>query len=417
MRKDTPFSADLLDEIARTHGTPLYIYDEEGIRANARRLLKEFSWSPGYRNYFAVKATPTPAILRILGSEGLGFDCSSLGELMMADRAGLADNGLFFSSNNTPDDDYALADHLRATINLDKAAYLDQVRNRLGRPPESMAIRLNPGDIGVGNTIIGHPRKTKFGDLRPRVVEAVHRMRSWGVGSVGLHTMVVSNERDPDRFAAMATALRDVADEIESTGGRPVDFINIGGGLGVRYDPTEPEVDVGAIAGAVRDVLEPLGVPIVSEHGRYVTGPHGYLLTRVTHGIQHGFEPFLQVDTSINNIARLATVTAAYHQLDVIGREDDPVIPMNITGSMCANTDIMFHAFHPDGRPKYLLPETTRPGDLLLIHDAGAHCRANSHNYNFRLRCGEVLVESDGSHRLIRRHETVEDLFRSTNGL
>jgi diaminopimelate decarboxylase len=416
-RKPLPFSNDLFDEIARTHGTPIYVYDEAGIRANAQRLLKEFAWSPGYRNFFAVKATPTPAILRVVASEGLGFDCSSRGELMMVERAGLPTSGVFFSSNNTPDADYELARRLGATINLDKAAYLDQVQRVLGAPPPSMAIRFNPGDIGVGNAIIGRPRKAKFGDVADRVVDAVRAMREWGVLSVGLHTMVVSNEKDPARFAAMAAALRDLALVVADHTGHHVDFLNIGGGLGVNYHPDEPKVDIGGIASALRDVLEPVEIPIVSEHGRYITGPHGYLLTRVTHGIQRSFEPFLQVDTSINNIARLATVTAAYHQLDVLGRAHDPVEPMNVTGSMCANTDIMFHAYDADGRPKYELPTTTAPGDLLVVHDAGAHCRANSHNYNFRLRCGEVLVRTDGSHQLIRRHETVEDLFRSTDGL
>ena len=416
-RKRLPFGKDLWDEIAQTYGTPLYVYDEAGICANARRLQEAFSWIPDYQNFFAVKATPTPAILRLIAGQGMGFDCSSRGELEMIRRESLADNGVFYSSNNTADDDYAFAFRLGATINLDKFDYVDQVRRVLETPPKRMAIRYNPGDFGVGSSIIGFPRLAKFGARRDDVVAGVVALRRWGVESVGLHTMVVSNERDPAQFAATASVVSELAIYIEEQTGRRIDFVNLGGGLGVTYHAADPEVDVLGVGAAIRGVLGNSTFRIMTEHGRYITGPHGYLLTRITHGIQRVHQPFLQVDTSINNIARLATVTAAYHQLDVLGRENDLLIPMNVTGSMCANTDVMFRSAAVGSRPGCMLPETSAPGDLLVIHDAGAHCRANSHNYNFQLRCGEVLVGKDGSHSLIRRHETIDDLLRTTDGL
>jgi diaminopimelate decarboxylase len=417
VRKSLPFPIDVWREIAKEYGTPVYVYDEAGIRANARRLLDAFSWAPSYRNFFAVKACPTPAILRIVASEGMGFDCSSRGELVMIQEAELSDHGLFFSSNNTPDEDYAFAHELGATINLDKHTYADQVRRVFKssgwKPPAAMAIRYNPGSrVGAGSTIMGEPEKAKFGARREHVIAAVKELREWGVPSVGLHTMVVSNERNVRQFATTALALRDLALEIAELTGRAIDFINVGGGLGVTYNPADPPVDVEGMGTAIAEVLRDLGVKVVSEHGRYVTGPHGYLLTEITRGKQEVYETFLQVDTSINNIARLATVKAAYHQLDVLGKENDERQRMNVTGSMCANTDIMFKAFSESPRiPDCLLPKTAAPKDLLVIHDAGAHCRANAHNYNFKLRCGEVLVREDGTHAMIRRHETMDDVL------
>ncbi|MCA9309028.1 diaminopimelate decarboxylase [Candidatus Saccharibacteria bacterium] len=411
--KELPFTKDAFEDIAETYGTPVFVYDEAGIRASAQRLIKAFSWaeelSDGQRNHFAVKATPTPAILRVVHDEGMGFDCSSRPELSMVSGAGLADTGIFYSSNNTPDEDYVYANELGGLINIDKLGYLEQVHRALGGLPTRMAIRYNPGKVKQGNDIIGDPYDSKFGARPDQVIEGLRRMRQLGATDVGIHTMVVSNERRPESFAETARLLRELAERAEAEAGVSVGFLNVGGGIGINYHPDEDPVDIEGISQAIESELAPMGIPIYTEHGRAVTGSHGYLLTRSTHGIQESWHRYLQVDTSINNMARLATVSAAFHVLDVLGREGDPEDKMFVVGSMCANTDRMFK--------EKLLPITTQPGDLLVIHDAGAHSRAHSHNYNFRLRAGEVLVHPDGTHSLIRRPETEDDLFATTKGL
>lgn len=407
--KTLPFSQELFESIAEQYGTPIFVYDEAGIRRNAQNINQAFAWSPNYVNHFAVKATPTPGILRIIHEEGMGFDCSSRPELLMIQQEGLGSNGLFYTSNNTPDEDYKLAHEMGALINIDKYPYLAQVKRALGALPESMAIRYNPGAKKSGNAIIGDPIKSKFGDTEDNVINALRDMNEQGVKQLGIHTMVVSNEKNPESFRDTAHLLRQLAQRLLDETGLSVSFINVGGGIGVNYHPDEDPVDVVAIADAVRSELGDLEIPIYTEHGRYITGSNGYLLTQVTHGIVETYESYVEVDTSINNMARLATVTAAYHEINVLGRDNDPTKPMNITGSLCANTDKMFKDRE--------LPVTIQPGDLMVIQDAGAHSRSNSHNYNFKLRAGEVLVRKDGSTQLIRRHETVEDIFATTSGL
>ena len=407
--KTLPIEADVFHSIAEEYGTPVFVYDEAGIRTNAQTINQAFSWGSNHTNFFAVKATPTPAILRVVADEGMGFDCSSRPELLMVDQEDIGGNGVFYTSNNTPDEDYRLADDIGAVINVDKAPYVGQVLRALGRLPQKMAIRYNPGDKKSGNDIIGDPIKSKFGDTEEHVLHALHDMRLHGVEEIGLHAMVISNEKDPESFAGTARLLRELGEKALDRFGVTVSFINIGGGIGVNYHPDEDPIDVVGIGEAVRSELGELGIPILTENGRYVTGPHGYWLTRVTHGIMETYAPYLQVDTSINNVARLATVKAAYHKIDVLGREGDPTRPMNVTGSLCANTDIFFRDRE--------LPVTIQPGDLMVIQDTGAHSRANSHNYNGRLRAGEVLIHPDGTTKLIRRHETVEDYFATTEGL
>ncbi len=403
-----PLSPEVLHEIAETYGTPVFVYHGAGIQDSARQINQAFAWNPQHQNFFAVKAAPTPGTLRLIADEGMGFDCSSRPELQMVHAEGLAGNGIFYTSNNTPDDDYRLAYDLGAIINVDKAPYVGQVERALGRLPLSMAIRYNPGDRKTGNDIIGDPVRSKFGDTEEHVLGALQIMRALGVERIGLHTMVVSNEKDPGSFAGTARLLRELVEKALDRGVE-VRFLNIGGGIGIDYRPNEAPVDVAAIGEAVASELQQLGMPVYTENGRYITGPHGFLLTRITHGIMETYAPYVQVDTSINNMARLGTVAAAYHELTVLGRENDPVASMNVTGSMCANSDIFFK--------DRLLPITIQPGDLMVIHDAGAHSRSNSHNYNFRLRAGEVLVRRDGGHQLIRRHETADDLFATTKGL
>lgn len=412
-QKTLPFSQKVFEEIADTHGTPIFVYDEDGIRAQAQRLNKAFAWTQKYntgqQNFFAVKATPTPAILRVLHDEGMGFDCSSRPELSMIKQNGLGDTGISYSSNNTPSENYKFAHELGAIINVDKMAYVQQVEQALGGLPKQMSIRLNPGDLREGNDIIGHPVESKFGARPDQVIEALQRMRDGGVERVGVHTMVISAETRVESFVETAQILTDLVSSAKKEHGIRIDYLNIGGGLGINYHPNDPEVDVEAIAEAIRKVLETLNIPIYTEFGRYITGPHGYLLTRVTHGLQETWQNFLEVDTSVNNMARLVTVKNAYHHVTVLGKESDPTRPVNIVGSMCTNSDKMLKNVN--------IPTTIEASDLLVLHDTGAHARANSHNYNSLLRAGEVLVHPDGSHSLIRRAETEEDLFATTKGL
>lgn len=409
LEKPLPFPRKVWDEIAATYGTPVYVYDEAGIIENAERINKAFDWCEDHTNYFAVKATPTPAILRTVHGTGMGFDCSSRPELRMVQDEHLEENGVFYSSNNTPDADYQLAEDMGAVINVDKAAYVTQVARALGNLPSRMAIRYNPGAAKEGSPIIGNPIEAKFGARDDQIFAAVDQMHAGGVEQIGLHTMVVSNEKEPMKFAETAKLLRELVERIDERSEAIISFINIGGGIGVNYKPDEQLVDVEGIGQAVESVLGDLGIPILTENGRYVTGPHGYLVAGVTHGVQEVWRKFLQIDSSVNNMARLATVSAAYHEIDILGREGDPKAVMDVTGSMCANSDRMFR--------DRLLPWTARPGDLMVIHDAGAHSRSNSHNYNFRLRAGEVMVHTDGSISLIRRPETEDDLFATTKGL
>ncbi|MEI9913923.1 MAG: diaminopimelate decarboxylase [Candidatus Saccharibacteria bacterium] len=358
VEKNMPFSDEVFADIADQFGTPTYVYDEAGIRDNARQVNEAFSWSPSYINYFAVKATPVPAVLRAVKSEGMGFDCSSDTELHIVKRQIGGNNQVFYTSNNTPDADYRYADGIGATINIDKLPYLEQVRRALGRLPTTMAIRYNPGELkktGDDNSI-GEPQYAKFGDTEEHVLDALKHMRDGGVEEIGLHTMLVTNNRNPESFAETARLLRELAEKAEMRHGIDISFINIGGGIGVNYHPDEQPVDVAAIGEAVGSELGPMGIPIVSENGRYITGPHGYMLTRVTHGIIESHIKFLEVDTSVNNMARLATVSSAYHELMVLGREDDPRELMTVVGSMCANSDKFFK--------DRMLPKTTKPGDL-----------------------------------------------------
>ena len=339
----------------------------------------------------------------------MGFDCSSLAELALVKRGGFSGKKVFYTSNNTPDEDYRYAYDMGAVINLDKLPYLDQVVRALGRYPERMAIRYNPGGEG-GNHIIGKPADSKFGDTAEHVLEALKKMKAGGVLEIGLHAMVASNERKPAAFGEVAGLLKRLAGKAVTEFGLELSFINLGGGVGIPYKPEEEPTDIAAIGRVVEEALDGLSIPIYTECGRYVTGPNGYLLTSVTHGVVESYRPFLTVDTSINNLSRLSSAgSGVYHHISAVKRGLEATEKMTVVGSMCVNSDQMFK--------DRSLPVDIKPGDLLVVHDAGAHARANSTNYNGRLRCGEVLVKPDGSHTLIRRHEDLDDLFATVKGL
>ena len=407
--KTLPFTKSLFCELAETYGTPLYVYDEAGIKSSAQALRAAFAWNSQYKNYFAVKATPTPGLLRLLANEGMGFDCSSRPELIMVKEGGWSNRQVFYTSNNTPDADYKYAHEMGAVINLDKAAYLEQVVQAVGGYPTRIAIRYNPGGED-GNNIIGIPSESKFGDTEEHILQALKQIQTAGVTEIGLHAMVASNETNPAAFGRVAELLRQLADKATAKYELTFSFINLGGGIGISYRPEEEPVDIGAIGQAVRAPLAELNIPIYTECGRYVTGPHGYLLTAVTHGVVKSYRPFLTVDTSVNNMSRLVTAgDNVYHHVSALGGQPNETEKVTIVGSMCTNSDRMFK--------NRILPTSLKQGDLLVVHDAGAHCRANSTNYNGQLKCGEVLVKADGTHTLIRRHENIDDLFATTKDL
>lgn len=407
-RRLLPYSQQLLEEIAEKHGTPVFVYDEAGTRQTARKINAAFNWSKGYKNYFAVKATPTPAILRILAKEGMGFDCSSSIELLLVKQhAPGAD--IFFTSNNTTDNEYRLANELGAIINIDKLHDLQQVEQALGKLPSRMSIRYNPGGHVDGNHIIGKPSESKFGDTREHILAAVQEMYEGGVTQIGIHTMAVSNEMDTESFRRTAQLLRQLVDDIETKTSAKIAFINTGGGLGINYDKTERLPNINEVSDQIKAELHNLDIPVLTEFGRYVTGPHGILLARVTHGFVESHATYLQIDTSINNLPGFASDTTNNHHVEIIGKGNSETITATVTGSMCVNSDRMFKDRQ--------LPANTKPGDLLVVYDTGAHTRAKAHNYNLRPRAGEVLVHPDGKHSLIRRHETVDDVLATVKGL
>ncbi|NJN18129.1 MAG: diaminopimelate decarboxylase [Oscillochloris sp.] len=399
-----PFTRDELATIAQIYPTPFYVYDAAGIRAAARALQQAFAWAPNFRQYFALKATPNPHILRLLADVGCGADCSSLAELALAERAGLRGGLVMFSSNNTPAEEFVAARHLGALINLDDVGLLDDLERHAGLP-EFLSFRLNPGPALAGNTIIGRPEESKFGATREQLLAGYAAARDRGVRRFGLHAMVVSNERATAAHAATARLLFELALELQAKLGITIALINLGGGIGIPYRPDEIPADLPAIGAAVQAVYRELfgehGPALATECGRLITGPHGYLVTRVRH-LKQTYRNYAGLDASMHNLMRPA-MYGAYHHITVPGKEHLPARAVyDVVGSLCENNDKFAIA--------RALPPLA-PGDLVVIHDAGAHGHAMGFSYNGKLRSAELLRESDGSVRLIRRAERLADLF------
>ena len=405
--KRVPFSRELIERLTETHPTPFHIYDEEGIRATAREFSDAFSWVEGYRNYYAVKALPNPAVLNILADEGMGFDCSSLAELMLVEHIDAPGYRIFFTSNNTPAEEFAKARRLHGTINLDDYTHIDYLTEHVGMP-DRICLRYNPGRLKEGNSIIGVPTESKFGFTRDQIIAGFDRVAEFGATEFGLHTMVASNELDPDYFVETARILFELAVEVLQKVGVRISFVNLGGGIGIPYRPEEDAVDLRRVSRGVRrlygEILEPAGlVPmqIFTESGRAVTGAHGYLVSRVRH-IKKTYKTYVGLDASMANLMRPG-MYGAYHHITVLGKEDRPAdCVYDLTGSLCENND----KFTIDRR----LPEL-EIGDLIVIHDTGAHGHSMGFNYNGKLRSAELLLRPDGSIELIRRAETLDDLF------
>lgn len=403
--KTLPFSLAQARAIVAAHPTPFYLYDAAGIRGAARALNATFAWAPAFREYFAVKATPNPHILRLLAEEGCGADCSSLPELLLAERAGLAGEHILLTSNDTPAEEFVAARRIGALINLDDLGHLAYLARHAGLP-EFISFRYNPGPLREGNAIIGRPEEAKFGVTREQLFEGFATARDAGVRRFGLHAMIVSNERDPGSVVATGQLLFGLVAELSAALGICFELVNLGGGIGIPYRPEEAPVDLHAIGTGVRAAYEATfsgtGLPrpaLAMECGRLITGPHGYLVASVRH-LKRSYRSYAGLDASMANLMRPG-MYGAYHHISVLGKEHLPATERyDVTGSLCENND-KFAVQRP-------LP-TLAPGDLLVIHDAGAHGHAMGFNYNGKLRSAELLLREDGSTQLIRRAETVED--------
>lgn len=410
-----PFvTKDQLDAVTAQYPTPFHIYDERGIRENARRLKTAFAWNRGFREYFAVKATPTPAILKLLHEEGCGCDCSSLTELLMSDKCGIRGEEIMFSSNNTPAEEYRLADKLGAIINLDDITHVEFLEQSIGHIPEKVCCRYNPGGVfTLGETregfqVMDNPGDAKYGMTRAQIAEAYKLLRAKGAKEFGLHAFLASNTLSNEYFPALAKVLFQLAVELKEETGCHITFIDLSGGVGIPYLPDAPENNIAAIGEGVRKVYEEVLVPagmgdvaLCSELGRFMLAPYGHLITRAVHE-KHIYKEYIGVDACACNLMRPA-MYGSYHHITVSGKEDAPCDhKYDVVGGLCENND----KFAIDR----MLPKIDR-GDLLVIHDTGAHGFSMGYNYNGKLRSAELLLREDGSTELIRRAETVEDYF------
>ena len=397
-----PFDLKIANQIADKFGTPIYIYDETGIRKTAQELNKAFSWADGYKNYFAVKATPTPAILKILQEEGMGFDCSSRAELTIMKRMGVSGRDIFYTSNNTPKEDFDLAIELGATVNIDDLAQVPVFVDSLNdQHLQRVAARYNPGNLKTGNQIIGQPKEAKYGMTVDALIKSFNQLKTCDVSEFGLHTMVASNELVADYFSETADVLLGAVEEIELQTGIKISFVNLGGGFGINYKPGEPVLDIIKASKQIQDVFNKHNrkIQLFTENGRYVTGPHGYLLSRVRY-VMNKHKTYIGLDASMQNLMRPG-MYGAYHHITVLGKESaDKTENYDVVGSLCENND----KFAIDRK----LPNI-EPGDLLVIHDVGAHGHAMGFNYNGLLKSAELLLTKAGKLELIREAETVDD--------
>ena len=410
-----PFvTKDQLEAIAAQYPTPFHLYDERGIRENARRLRAAFAWNPGYREDFAVKATPTPAILKLLKEEGCGCDCSSLAELIMAERCGITGEDIMFSSNETPPEEFQLADKLGAIMNLDDFTLIEDLERATGKIPEKVCCRYNPGGVfALGETregfqVMDNPGDAKYGMTRAQISEAYRVLAAKGAREFGLHSFLASNTLSNEYYPVLARMLFQLAVELKEETGCRVTFINLSGGVGVPYHPDQPENDIAVIGEGVRKAYEEILVPaglgdvaLYTELGRFMLAPYGHLVTRAMHE-KHIYKEYIGVDACACDLMRPA-MYGSYHHITVMGKEHAPCDhKYDVVGSLCENND----KFAVDR----MLPKIDR-GDLLVIHDTGAHGRAMGYNYNGKLRSAELLLREDGSVDLIRRAETLEDYF------
>ncbi len=415
MAEKIPFiTKDKAEEIAAVYPTPFHIYDEKGIRKTAQDVNKAFSWNKGFKEYFAVKATPTPGILKILHEEGCGVDCSSLTELMMSDRCGFKGHEIMFSSNETPAEEYVKAAELGAIINLDDITHIPFLKETIGYIPKTISCRYNPGGVFTlgeskeGFQVMDNPGDSKYGMTKEQLFEAFKTLKEMGAEVFGIHSFLASNTVSNDYYPALAKQLFELAVELHEETGCEIKFINLSGGVGVDYKPEQPKNDIFAIGEGVHkafdEILVPAGmgdVSIFTEMGRFMLAPNGHLVTRAIHE-KHIYKEYIGVDACAANLMRPA-VYGSYHHITVLGKENAQLTEKyDVVGSLCENCD----KFAVDR----MLPKIDK-GDLLVIHDTGAHGFSMGYNYNGRLRSAELLLNEDGSVTMMRRAETPDDYF------
>ena len=406
-RKYFPLSTDKLHEVIQKFPTPFHIYEEKAIRENIRALKAAFSWAPAFHEQFAVKALPNPRIVQILHEEGAGTDCSSLAELLISEAAGLKGEEILLTSNDTPADEFQKAVELGAIINLDDITHLDYLEKHAGLP-KVLCFRYNPGDEVEGNDIIGQPTEAKYGLTHEQMLEGYRRAKEKGVKRFGLHTMVASNERRTEAFLLTARLMFELAIELKEKLDISVEFVNLGGGFGIPYRLEEEPLNLQEIGEGIHKLYQKMMVPqgldnvaIMTESGRAMTGPAGWLVSTVLHE-KHTYKDYIGLDSCMANLMRPA-LYGAYHHITVAGKEDAPLDHVyDVTGSLCENND----KFAINRQ----LPEIN-VGDIVIIHDTGAHGSAMGFNYNGKLWCAELLLREDGSIELIRRAQTIDDYF------
>ena len=405
-----PFvTKEKVEEIVKTIPTPFHIYDEKGIRENAQKLKDAFAWNKGFKEFFAVKATPNPFLIDILREYGCGCDCSSLTELMLSHAMGVKGGDIMFSSNDTPAEEFAYANEIGATINLDDITHIDFLEKTIGKIPETISCRYNPGGyFKISNSIMDNPGDAKYGMTTEQLFEAFKILKAKGAKHFGIHAFLASNTVTNEYYPTLAKTLFEVAVKLEKETGADIKFINLSGGIGIPYKPDQEPNDIAAIGEGVRKVYEEVLVPagmgdvaLYTELGRFMLAPYGHLITKAIHE-KHTHKEYIGVDACAVNLMRPA-MYGAYHHITVLGKENEPCDHMyDVTGSLCENND----KFAIDR----MLPKIDM-GDYIAIHDTGAHGFSMGYNYNGKLRSAEVLLKEDGSHELIRRAETPKDYF------
>ena len=409
MEKKPFVTKEQLDEITKQYPTPFHLYDEKGIRENAERVKKAFAWNPGFREYFAVKATPNPTLMKIMKEYGFGCDCSSMTELMLSEACGFSGDGIMFSSNVTPAEEYQKAESIGAIINLDDITHIDYLEKAIGSIPKKISCRFNPGGLfKLSNGIMDNPGDSKYGMTEEQMFEAFRILKSKGAKEFGIHAFLASNTVSNDYYPQLAGILFDLAVRLQKETGCHITFINLSGGVGIPYRPDQEPNDILAIGEGVRRVYEKILVPagmgdvkLCTEMGRFMMGPYGCLVTRAIHE-KHIYKEYIGCDACAANLMRPA-MYGAYHHITVMGKENEPCDhKYDVTGSLCENND----KFAIDR----MLPKIDI-GDLLVIHDTGAHGFSMGYNYNGRLWSSELLLHTDGSVEMIRRAETPKDYF------